>query len=263
MSSSILKIHMSKLKLTKTLPTDRIGFSKQQDIIKAYLAAYEKIGNVSVSNEDVAQLVGMKATTVSMLNAFLVDVGFIIRSESGKYTPSADLISFSKSLHFAPANAWKKLSPLLSKTWFAQEIIARAKLKELEETEALTCLAVCSNADKEQSSQLKMLLDYLSAVGLILRDGGKVKLPGPKVALVEPKPAVTNLKKDGGSTGAETVLPDSYSLILDSSSGRKVVIQAPATVTQKELKRIQSWLALQLIVSDVVEEQSTGGAPPE
>jgi hypothetical protein len=255
---------MSKVKLTKTLPTDRIGFAKQQDIIKAYLAAYEKVGSTSVSNEDVAQLVGMKATTVSMLNAFLVDVGFIIRSESGKYTPSGDLLSFSKALHFDPANAWAKLAPLLSKTWFAQEIIARGKLKELEETEALTCLAVCSNADKDQSAQLKMLLDYLAVVGLVVRDGGKVKLPGPKGA------PLVDLKNNSGNDqkkhkeqegGDDPDPPDSYTLAL--GSGRKVVVQAPATITGRELKRIQAWLALQLIVSDESEGQNMGGAPQE
>jgi len=39
-----------------------------------------------------------------------------------------------------------------------------------------------------------------------------------------------------------------FTLILDPKKGRKIVIQAPPSVSESELKRIQAWLGFQLLV---------------
>ena len=51
---------------------------------------------------------------------------------------------------------------------------------------------------------------------------------------------------------------ETYSLTLDVSKRRRVVVQAPPEVTRAELKRIQDWLSFQLLV----EEPSQGELPP-
>ena len=43
---------------------------------------------------------------------------------------------------------------------------------------------------------------------------------------------------------------ESYSLTLDASKRRRVIVQAPPHVTRAELKRIQDWLSFQLLVED-------------
>jgi hypothetical protein len=50
---------------------------------------------------------------------------------------------------------------------------------------------------------------------------------------------------------------DTYTLVLDPKRKRKVVIQAPHSITKKELDRISAWLAVQLIVEDPSEVSKT------
>jgi len=99
--------------------------------------------------------------------------------------PTGDLLSFSKAMQFDASKAWMKLSSALAKTWFAQEILARAKMKELEESDAIMCLAECSGAGVAHTAQLKTLLDYLVLVKLIVRNGSKIKLGGAESASSE------------------------------------------------------------------------------
>lgn len=52
-----------------------------------------------------------------------------------------------------------------------------------------------------------------------------------------------------GSTAAEGNM-ETYSLTLDASKKRGVVVQAPPAVSPAELKRIQDWLSFQLLVQE-------------
>jgi hypothetical protein len=44
-------------------------------------------------------------------------------------------------------------------------------------------------------------------------------------------------------------------MLLTADGSRAVKLQAPATITTAELKRIQQWLSFQLIVDDLEPEQ--------
>lgn len=56
--------------------------------------------------------------------------------------------------------------------------------------------------------------------------------------------------------GSPTVVPpetadadlETYYLTLDARKNRRVIVKAPPSVTQQELKRIQDWLSFQLLV---------------
>ena len=50
-----------------------------------------------------------------------------------------------------------------------------------------------------------------------------------------------------GETGGKGNQERTYTLVLDSS--RSVVVKAPLSIKQSELKRLQDWLALQLLVT--------------
>lgn len=43
---------------------------------------------------------------------------------------------------------------------------------------------------------------------------------------------------------------ETYYLTLDASKGRRVIVQAPPSVTPSELKRVQDWLSFQLLVEE-------------
>src|SRR5229473_2233704 len=74
----------------ETLPTDRVSFEKQMQFLQAYAAASES-GARGVSNEQVASIVGMKPSTVSLANAFFVKSGFLARS-GREYIPSKEVL---------------------------------------------------------------------------------------------------------------------------------------------------------------------------
>ena len=58
---------------TKILPTERITFDRQLDLLRAYAAASAN-GTKSVSLEDVGAVVKMATTTISVGNPFLNNI---------------------------------------------------------------------------------------------------------------------------------------------------------------------------------------------
>lgn len=241
-----------KSRLSKALPTDRISFSKQQDIIRAYGVAFEKAENSPVSNADVGSLVGMASATISQANSFFSDVGILKKAEGGKFTPAPEVLAYMRAWAFNPeAKAWFKLAPLFKDAWFGQEILARLKFRPLEEGEAIEALAELCSAEPEHKGRLGTLLEYLVLVGLIVREGTTLKIaansPAPAQAEQHAAPAQ--------APHASTTLPavagaETYSLTLDPSKNRKIVIQAPPMITSKELERIKQWLGFQLLVME-------------
>lgn len=241
-----------RVKLTQTLPTDRISFAKQTEIIRAFAAAYDKNG-APVSNDDVGRFVDLAGSTVSQCNALLIDLGILQRAEAGKFTPTAPAMEYFKLHQFSPDRAWSKLSPLIEKSWFGQELIAKLKFRAIEESEAVTDLALASNAEKGYEAQLKLAIEWLVQVGLAVREGSQLRIaqsgtnggvsgeaPVPSNVGVPPTPSADVIEEGL----FKSILP------LDASSKRRLVVWAPATITMKELERIKQWLAVQIIVSD-------------
>jgi hypothetical protein len=241
-----------KRRLTRTLPTDRIAFAKQQSILGAYAVAYEKFGSKPVSNDEVGTLVNMAGATISQATAFFVDTGLIIKAEAGKYQPSEALLDYDRSKSFSPEKAWLKLAPSLKTSWFGQEIISRLRLRStMTEDDAIHALADASSAEHVHRDQLRMIIDYMSLTGLVAREAGNLRL-GTQAINGETAPETTT-----PTTTSTTQQPpppaappgtETYTLTLDPNKGRKVVVQAPPMVNAKELDRIQKWLAVQLIV---------------
>jgi hypothetical protein len=250
-----------KIKLTKTLPTDRIAFNKQLDAIIAIPVAYEK-ANGPVSFSEVAGVMGMAETTLLQASAFLNDVGIIHRVEGGKFIPSSEVQEFYRMHGIAPDKAWAKLTPLFERSWFGKELIPRLKLRgAMEEVEAKEVLAEVANAEKSHLEQLKIAIDFLQKVGVLIRDGGQIRLAS-SATLSEPE---GNQKNSIASIPITPplVLPadptmEQHSITLDASKGRKVIISTPPNVTRRELERIQKWLEFQLIVDD--DGNQNGGA---
>jgi hypothetical protein len=242
-----------RAKLAQVLPTDRIQFAKQLDIIRAYAAAYEK-NNAPVSNAEVAGFVSMAETTVGMANAFLTDVGIIL-GDGGKFSASPALLEYFKVHQFSPDRAWAKLMPLFERSWFGLEIVPKLKIRPVDEAEAINDLAIAANAEKKHLGQLKVAIDWLVQVGLVLREGSQIRLgtgitgngetpppPKPPGDTPPPPPAPPADRLEDGLH--KSVLP------LDAASSRRLVVWAPATITAKELERIKQWLSVQIIVSD-------------
>src|SRR4051812_41635485 len=78
----------------KTLPTERIAFPKQLDILRAH-AVLSHDGEKAATNIAVGDFVGMSHGTVSLANPFFVDVGLLVKS-NGSHLPSKEVIEFSR-----------------------------------------------------------------------------------------------------------------------------------------------------------------------
>ncbi len=241
---------VKRVKLTRTLPTDRITFYKQSEILRAFAAAYEK-ANAPVSNDDVGRLVGMAGSTVSQINAFFVDVGLLARADTGKFTPTTPAIEYLKLHQFSADRAWSKLAPVFEKSWFGQELVAKLKFRSVDESEAITDLALASNAEKGYEPQLKIAIDWLVLVGVAVREGTQIKLAHTSTPSQRDVPSAPN-NNQPPTTAPDTVEEGLHRSVLplDASSKRRLVVWAPPTITAKELERIKSWLAVQIIVSD-------------
>jgi len=190
---------------TQYLPTNRIAVPKQIEILRAYAASSESLGR-PVTNGDVGSIVDMSGNTVSLANAFFVATGFLERSDSGSYAASAEVKSF---LH---AHTWnenmpaRKLAPLLRKAWFTQVLMPKLRFRPIEESEAITDLAAAAQAGPEYKTQLRMLLEYLEAAGIVTRENGTLRLSAPSdqngnaEAYPEPKPTAEQ-RKDATANG--------------------------------------------------------------
>lgn len=162
-----------KIKPVKALPTDRITFGKQIDLLRAYGVAFSQ-GSKPVANKEAAAIVGMVDSTTAMANAFYVEVGFLQRGDGG-FIPSRDVIAFARSHEWDPDSAPRKLLPTISTSWFAQALMPRLSFNIMDENEAILKLAEAANAGPEYRNQIRLVLNYMEISGLVERDGDRLR----------------------------------------------------------------------------------------
>jgi hypothetical protein len=163
----------SAAKPTKYLPTDRITFIRQLDILRGWAAASGP-NNKIVSNDDAAEIVKMAGSTLSMNNAFYAQNGFLTKADGG-YIPAPEVFSFLRAYEWSPESAATKLAPIIAKTWFAEELLPKLAFGPLTTAEAIQHLADACSAGPGYRSQLRFLLDYLGNGGLVEWDGTQVR----------------------------------------------------------------------------------------
>ena len=240
-----------KSRPTKQLPTERVAFSRQLEILRAYAIHYRS-SNKPITNEEVASTVQMAATTVSTCNPFLADVGFIQKADGG-YIPSQEVINFSIAYDFNAETAATKLAPVLEKTWFAGVIMPRAKFRPIDETQGIGFLAEACNATRDYSPQLRLLLEFLQASGTILLDGGQIRYVG-----VSPLPEQTPTQalspapvgaSSGASASTKSATWSNYDRVIPIplGVGRLAEVRLPEDWNSvKDLSRLLKMLELSL-----------------
>lgn len=185
---------------TKFLPSERITFTRQLDILRGWGAASGPLRK-TVSNLEVAKVVGMQPSTVSLNNAFYSSIGLLNKADGG-YAPAEEVTAFLRAWEWNTETAAQKLAPILSKAWFYEAIASKLEFGARSEAECLQDIGDAVNAGQEYKSNLKMLLEYLTAAGLVIRDGDNVKKGGTTVA---PSAAQTAPSESAASPKQETV----------------------------------------------------------
>lgn len=161
---------------TKILPTDRINIQKQLELLRAWAAASSPPGK-SVSNGEVAEMVKMQASTVSLANPFFNSIGLLIKSEGG-YLPSADVAAYHRATEYSDSPS-HKLAPTIRDSWFGVALLPKLSFRPLSEGEALAVLHDTATASNDYRPQIKMLLEYLIAAGVAQREGDFIKSAKP------------------------------------------------------------------------------------
>lgn len=168
------QIKAEKIKPKRTLPTSRISFQKQCDLLRAWVAA---CGTDPVPKpiRDAADIAKIHSSTASLANSFFSKIGLLLPSGRG-FVPSPGTIAFYNAHQWGHENAAKKLRPIIQNTWFGKCLLPKLGYASLKEEEALGLLGETAEAGKEYKPQLKMLLEYLNASGVIKREGNYIFL---------------------------------------------------------------------------------------
>lgn len=167
-------VKVMRPKLRKALPTDRITFAKQLDILRAAAAASGN-SRSPVSNEDVSKIVNMHFGTISTCNPFFLETGFITRQKL-QNVPCEEVFAYAERYEWEQDKAAHKLAPVLRKSWFYTSLAPKLAFRSLSIDEALSFLSEEAGATKEHKDQLAILIDYLRAAGLVNVDGTVITL---------------------------------------------------------------------------------------
>ena len=198
-------------KPNKILPTVRIAFPKQLDALRGFAVA-SGMSSKLITLQEVANIVGLVPSTLSLGNPFWVDVNFLNRSEGQGFTVASELTEYAHAYDWNKETAAHKLAPALSKQWFWEVLEPRLRYSDLTEDEAITSLAERSSANPEYKPQLRMILEYLDAAGMIEKANGSVtrvrtsaaSTPQPATTPVEDKPAAEPKKTVAGRSTVST-----------------------------------------------------------
>jgi hypothetical protein len=168
-------------KPTRILPTDRIGFDKQLDILRAYAAGSSQ-GSKAVTLDELSRIMKMAPATLTLANPFLNSVGLITKTDSG-YMPAPEVLSFLLAFQWDPETAAHKMAPIVENAWFFTTLKPKLTFSPLAEDAVIATLAEQATAGPDYRKGLKTLVEYMIAVGLIQREGTDLKLATSRQAV--------------------------------------------------------------------------------
>ncbi len=158
-------------------PTNRIGFDKQVEILRAFAIAAGPNGDKEVSNVEAADLVDLADSTVSLNNFFLTTVGLLTKTERGMFVPSDEVRDFKIAWEWDQDTAGHKLAPKLRASWFGDVLLTKLQMRSMSRKQAIQELAQIAGVDTTKGTQLNLLLDWLKIGGLIeIGDDGMVQV---------------------------------------------------------------------------------------
>jgi hypothetical protein len=155
------------------LPSDRIPYSRQLEILRAFAVAAADNGGTA-SNNNVGEIVKMSHKTVALATPFFVDAGFLARADRGRFRPAEAVTEYSRAFAWTPDRAGHHLGPLVRRSWFGQVILPRVSVNPREEDEVLSALSGAAGATTEHRQQLSMVLDFAVLAGVVERDSSRI-----------------------------------------------------------------------------------------
>lgn len=208
--SSGAAIAAANSKPTEALPTKRASFDTQLNLLRAYAAAASTPGE-PVTNEAVAKLAGVTASTVSLNNSFFNSIGLLSKVDR-EYAPSADVIAFHRACEWDEDTAAHKLADPLRESWFGRALLPHLSMGPLPEADAVARVAEACAAGKKYEAEVRLLIDYLEAAGIIARDANgtvsrRAVAKSPHPAPAEPVSPAARTPSENGRISTEFSTP--------------------------------------------------------
>lgn len=239
--------------LTKVLPTDRILFDSQVELLRAFATVYASNGGNPVTNEQAGDVLTRKlsGSTVSQSNGFFTDIGLLSRADKGGFVPSTEVIEYNNACQWDEAEARLQLRSVFEKTWFYRCLVPRLQLAPQPQATCLALLAAESKASPEHNDRLVNLLNFLALAGVVSTTGGTVTLLQRKLSSTDKitQPIAPPVKGPKEFTDQEE-----HSLFLDKEKQRRFSISGPLFISRAEYSRICKWIEVTLIVEDAGTE---------
>lgn len=158
----------------KVLPSDRISFPRQLEILRGFSVAAADAGGTASSNQ-VGPLISMSHHTINISTPFFASVGLLNRADRGRFAPAAEVTDYSRAHQWTPDTAAHRLAPIIRKAWFGKLISRMVSVQARSVEDILTDLAGESGADPSNRPQLELLIDFAIAGGLVVRDGAMLR----------------------------------------------------------------------------------------
>lgn len=175
-NNGAVAFQVPRQKPTKALPTDRIAFPKQLDLLRAYAVASGP-NKRQVTLAEVAALIKMNAATISLANAFFTEIGLLIKGEASRYLPSQAVIDYTRAYDWDQATAGTKLAPVLASAWFGEVLLPRLQYsKSMTDAQVTALLGQEAEAVTYYAKHLGFIIEYLIVADLVRREGGNIVL---------------------------------------------------------------------------------------
>ncbi|MGE0273770.1 MAG: hypothetical protein AB7H88_18485 [Vicinamibacterales bacterium] len=188
----------------KPIPTERMKIERQLAVLRAFASVYASTGK-PVTNREVAETVDMAETTTSLANYFFAETG-LLQKASGGMVPVDEVLAYNQAFAWEPETAAHNMGPVLAGGWFWEVLQPKLTFRPLEENDAITALGAACAAAPAYKLNLKVILDFLVAGGLVERDGSilriarQTKSPDQQVAKQAEPAAVETHGPAGGRT---------------------------------------------------------------
>jgi hypothetical protein len=164
---------------TKRLPTYRINFAKQLDIIRSY--GLKSQNGKAAHYREVGELVKIHENTVALMIGFMVENGFLERHGISTFA-TKPVIEFAQAYSWSQETAPRKLAPIIRNTWFGKLLLDKLAFRSMTEDDAVAALAGAVAAGPEYKSQIEMLVDYAVVSGVARREGNQLLLGDEAIA---------------------------------------------------------------------------------
>jgi hypothetical protein len=200
----------ARQKLARALPSDRITFARQLDVLRGFAVAAADNGGSASANQ-VGPLISMSHHTIALLIAFFTEIGLLGRVGSGRYAPAAAVTEYSRALQWTPETAAHRLAPIIGSSWFGKMISTRISVNPRNVDEIMTDLAGEAAASVEHRPQIELLVEYAIAAGIATRDGGLLRQGTPLTPRHEAEPVATPAATGTAPVAERTGVDTSFS----------------------------------------------------